>query len=80
MYQVKAIDEFNVSEFAGNVFQLKDTSAPDAILVRSSKVPDELITPHLLVSRSGIRPIPSTLKPARKRNRRFNTPGANANA
>ncbi|GAT18178.1 D-3-phosphoglycerate dehydrogenase [Secundilactobacillus silagincola] len=82
MYQVKAIDEFNVSEFAGNVFQLKDTSAPDAILVRSSKVPDELITPHLLlVSRSGIGTNTINIEACTQNGTAvFNTPGANANA
>ncbi|HBF74232.1 MAG TPA: 3-phosphoglycerate dehydrogenase, partial [Lactobacillus sp.] len=82
MYQVKAIDEFNVNEFAGNVFQLKDTSAPDAILVRSSKVPDELITPHLLlVSRSGIGTNTINIEACTQNGTAvFNTPGANANA
>ncbi|WP_203652102.1 NAD(P)-dependent oxidoreductase [Secundilactobacillus yichangensis] len=82
MYQVKAIDEFSVSEFAGNIFQLKDTSTPDAVLVRSSKVPDDLITPHLLlVARSGIGTNTINIDACTQNGTVvFNTPGANANA
>lgn len=82
IYQVKAIDEFDVSEFADNVFQLKDTSTPDAILVRSSKVPDQLITPHLLlVARSGTGTNNINIDACTQNGSAvFNTPGANANA
>lgn len=82
MYQVKAIDEFSVSEFVGNIFQLKDTSTPDAVLVRSSKVPDDLITPHLLlVARSGIGTNTINIDACTQNGTVvFNTPGANANA
>ncbi|GAW99021.1 NAD(P)-dependent oxidoreductase [Secundilactobacillus mixtipabuli] len=82
MYQVKAIDEFSVNEFAGDIFQVKDTDTPDAVLVRSSKVPDELITQHLLlVARSGIGTNTINIDACTQNGTAvFNTPGANANA
>lgn len=55
MFQIKALDTFNVTDFAGDAFRLTESDTPDAILVRSTKVPDELISKHLLlVARSGI--------------------------
>lgn len=60
----------------------KNTSTPDAILVRSSQVPDDLITPRLLlVSRAGIGINTSNIEACTQNSTAvFNTPGANANA
>ncbi|GAA3613401.1 NAD(P)-dependent oxidoreductase [Secundilactobacillus similis] len=82
MYQINALDQFDVTDYAGDVFQLKDTTTPDAVLVRSSQVPDDLISHRLLlVARSGIGTNTINI-PACTANGTavFNTPGANANA
>lgn len=82
MYQINALDQFDVTDYAGDVFQLKDTTTPDAVLVRSSQVPDDLISERLLlVARSGIGTNTINI-PACTVNGTavFNTPGANANA
>lgn len=81
MYQINAIDDFDVTEFT-DTFQLKETTAPDAVLVRSSVVPDSLITNHLLlVARSGIGTNTINIDACTKNGTAvFNTPGANANA
>lgn len=82
MYQIKAIDEFNLSAFNDKTFQVSDTNTPDAIIVRSSNVSDQLITPRLLlVARAGIGTNTINIEACTQNGTAvFNTPGANANA
>lgn len=82
MYQVKKIDPFNVTDFAGDVFQTSDTETPDAVLVRSSQVDDSLITKRLLlVARSGTGTNTINIDACTENGTAvFNTPGVNANA
>ncbi len=82
MFQIKALDTFNVTDFAGDAFRLTESDTPDAILVRSTKVPDELISKHLLlVARSGIGTNTINVDACTANGTAvFNTPGANANA
>lgn len=82
MYEVKALDQFNVTNFAGDVFKLADTNTPDAVLVRSSVVDDQLISNRLLlVARSGIGTNTINIEACTQNGTAvFNTPGANANA
>lgn len=82
MFQVKALDTFDVTDFAGDTFRLTESDTPDAVLVRSTKVPDELISEHLLlVARSGIGTNTINVEACTENGTAvFNTPGANANA
>lgn len=82
MFQVKALDTFDVTDFAGDTFRLTESDTPDAVLVRSTKVPDELISEHLLlVARSGIGTNTINVDACTENGTAvFNTPGANANA
>ncbi|MGX7196234.1 NAD(P)-dependent oxidoreductase [Enterococcus olivae] len=63
-------------------FTLSDEERPEAIFVRSSEIPDELITPELLViarSGTGVNTI-NIEKCTENGTVIFNTPGVNANA
>lgn len=82
MYKVKKIDPFDVTDFSGDVFQITDTDTPDAILVRSSRVDDALISNRLLlVARSGTGTNTINIDACTENGTAvFNTPGVNANA
>lgn len=82
MYEVKTIDRFDLTDFAGDVFRTSNTDTPDAILVRSSKVDDSLISKRLLlIARSGTGTNTINVDAATANGTAvFNTPGVNANA
>lgn len=82
MYEVKTIDRFDLTDFAGDVFRTSNTDTPDAILVRSSKVDDSLISKRLLlIARSGTGTNTINVDAAIANGTAvFNTPGVNANA
>ncbi|MEE8824033.1 D-3-phosphoglycerate dehydrogenase [Lentilactobacillus sunkii] len=82
MFEVKTIDRFDLTDFAGDVFRTSNTDTPDAILVRSSKVDDSLISKRLLlIARSGTGINTINVDAATANGTAvFNTPGVNANA
>ncbi|PAK99968.1 3-phosphoglycerate dehydrogenase [Lentilactobacillus parakefiri] len=82
MFEVKTIDRFDLTDFAGDVFRTSNTDTPDAILVRSSKVDDSLISKRLLlIARSGTGTNTINVDAATANGTAvFNTPGVNANA
>ena len=82
MFEVKTIDRFDLTDFAGDVFRTSNTDTPDAILVRSSKVDDRLISKRLLlIARSGTGTNTINVEAATANGTAvFNTPGVNANA
>ncbi|GAA2982597.1 NAD(P)-dependent oxidoreductase [Lentilactobacillus parakefiri] len=82
MFEVKTIDRFDLTYFAGDVFRTSNTDTPDAILVRSSKVDDSLISKRLLlIARSGTGTNTINVDAATANGTAvFNTPGVNANA
>lgn len=82
MFEVKTIDRFDLTDFAGDVFRTSNTKTPDAILVRSSKVDDSLISKRLLlIARSGTGTNTINVEAATANGTAvFNTPGINANA
>ncbi|WP_282801439.1 hypothetical protein [Secundilactobacillus kimchicus] len=82
MYQVKIIDNFDLSTVDDHLLTASETASPDVILVRSSQVPDRFITPRLLlIARSGIGTNTINLAASTTNGTAvFNTPGANANA
>lgn len=82
MYQVKIIDNFDLSTVDDHLLTASETASPDVILVRSSQVPDRFITPRLLlIARSGIGTNTINLTASTTNGTAvFNTPGANANA
>jgi D-3-phosphoglycerate dehydrogenase len=82
MYQVKAIDKFKLNLLANDLLTLSDSQTPDAILVRSSRVPNELISEQLLaITRAGIGTNTIDVAACTQNGTAvLNTPGANANA
>lgn len=82
MYKVKTIDQFPLTALATDFFELTNQEAADAILVRSSKIPNNLIRPELLaIARAGSGVNTINLAACTKNGTVvFNTPGANANA
>lgn len=82
MYEVKTIDRFDLTDFAGDIFKESNTNTPDAILVRSSHVDSQLISKRLLViARSGTGVNTINLEACTANGTAvFNTPGVNANA
>ena len=82
MFEVKTIDRFDLTDFAGDVFRTSNTETPDAVLVRSSKVDDSLISKRLLlIARSGTGINTINVEAATANGTAvFNTPGVNANA
>lgn len=82
MFEVKTIDRFDLTDFAGDVFRTSNTDTPDAILVRSFKVDDRLISKRLLlIARSGTGTNTINVEAATANGTAvFNTPGVNANA
>ncbi|WP_243686094.1 hypothetical protein [Lentilactobacillus rapi] len=82
MFEVKTIDRFDLTDFAGDIFKESNTDTPDAILVRSSHVNNELISKRLLViARAGTGVNTINLNACTANGTAvFNTPGVNANA
>ncbi|GHP13699.1 D-3-phosphoglycerate dehydrogenase [Lentilactobacillus fungorum] len=82
MFEVKTIDRFDLTDFAGDVFKESNTDTPDAILVRSSHVDSHLISDRLLViARAGTGVNTINLEACTQNGTAvFNTPGVNANA
>lgn len=82
MYKLKTLDNFDLKDFEGDVFQIDNKTNPDGIIVRSSKVPDELINDKtLFIARSGVGVNTINIKKATENGTVvFNTPGANSNA
>ncbi|MGX7200449.1 NAD(P)-dependent oxidoreductase [Enterococcus nangangensis] len=85
MYQILLQDNFPKDAFATlepNFFQLRNTAAPDAIMVASSKVPDTLLHSKLLaIARAGVGVNTINVPQATEKGTIvMNTPGVNANA
>lgn len=85
MYDIKVIDSFSkkqLSRLKHAKAVVRDTDRPHGIMVRSSVVPDELITEDLLViSRSGVGVNTINVQSSTEQGVAvLNTPGVNANA
>lgn len=85
MYEIKLIDSFadgQVARLQHADARITESETPNGILVRSSEVPDVLITEELLViSRAGVGVNTINLKASTENGTAvLNTPGVNANA
>ncbi|WP_208560755.1 NAD(P)-dependent oxidoreductase [Marinilactibacillus kalidii] len=85
MYEIKVIDSFSSKQLAKLKHakaKVTDTAHPHGIMVRSSVVPDDLLTEALLViSRSGVGVNTINVEAATEKGIAvLNTPGVNANA